>query len=114
MGPRRSYHCKPGSAGGKLGLQRKMTSHPDHGYQITNFIATGAQLRYKSSMKGGPKYARRSAELQFGAILSARRLAIAPSWSSVPRTCGFSLIELLIVVALILILTTMYWGSTSG
>ena len=65
-------------------------------------------------MKGGPKYALRSAEIQFGAMASRRSDRIAPSWSSALRTSGFSLIELLIVVALILILTTMYWGSTSG
>src|SRR5207249_2336455 len=61
--------------------------------QPSKSFATRPRVGYSSTMKGAPKLA--------GCVASLRPAA-------------FSLIELLVVVALVAVLTTMYWGSSSG
>src|SRR5437588_7927003 len=68
-------------------------------------------------MKGGPKYALCEAK-QRPALPRQRSIGPGLGGLSQPNRAGgldgFSLIELLVVVALMIILTTMYWGSNSG
>ena len=63
-------------------------------------------MRYRNHMDGGPKNAPR------GAKLRSSRSCSQPHRN--PAFEAFSLIELLVVMALIIVLTTMYWGANSG
>ena len=66
-------------------------------------IASRVRLRYRSSMKRGIKYVRCPTE-------DFRRLQFAAT----PSEAGFSLIELLAVAAILLLLFTLYWGSSAS
>src|SRR5207244_10059912 len=75
-------------------------------------IATCPQSRYRTTMKGGPKLAGCVAENSPRFRLSTKRRLNREG--AALQHIAFSLIELLVVVALILVLTTLYWGSGSG
>ena len=66
-------------------------------------IASRVRLRYRTSMKRGLKNVRRPTE-------DFRRLQFAAT----PSVAGFSLIELLAVAAILLLLFTLYWGSSAS
>src|SRR5215472_9645713 len=71
-------------------------------WQFSN-IANEAYLRYRSSMKRGQAIMRwPSYEARWGGRAAHQ------------RRCGFSMLELLVTVAIILILTTLYWSPNSG
>src|SRR5882762_6508415 len=67
-------------------------------------IVTTLYLKYKKNMRLGPKYIRRS---KLG-------LSHFRTFAARGNHPGFSLLEMLIVIALLLILTTMYWGGNAG
>src|SRR5436190_17018816 len=75
-------------------------------------------VRYSRIMNAGLKHARRAAKVQ-GRLLAISRISLN-QWCirsyrfSPSQNSAFSLLELLVVLAIIVILTTLYWGSNSG
>jgi prepilin-type N-terminal cleavage/methylation domain-containing protein len=66
-------------------------------------IAGGGEVRYRTFMKHGPNFVRCPTE-------DFRRLRLAEA----SATAGFSMIELLAVVAILLLLFTLYWGPSTS
>ena len=81
-----------------------MGDSPDNRRITSHFpIASKVRLRYRTSMKRGLKNMRCPTE-------DFRRLQSAAT----PSVAGFSLIELLAVAAILLLLFTLYWGSSAS
>jgi prepilin-type N-terminal cleavage/methylation domain-containing protein/prepilin-type processing-associated H-X9-DG protein len=94
----------PAWAFGRSGFDRTQNSGFESYTTPNHFlIASGARLRYRSSMKRGLNTVRRSTE-------GSHRLQSVEASSR----AGFSLIELLAVAAILLLLFTLYWGSGSS
>jgi prepilin-type N-terminal cleavage/methylation domain-containing protein/prepilin-type processing-associated H-X9-DG protein len=68
------------------------------------WIVTTGYFWYRKNMRLGPKYIR----------CSKLGLSHFRTFAARGNHSGFSLLELLIVIALVLILTTMYWGGNAG
>lgn len=64
-------------------------------------------MRYTSSMKQWGRY-------EPDSQITCRPQATLPRSTHSRAAAGFSLVELLVVFALLLILSTLYWGSTSA
>ena len=77
----------------------RLVSYLNQELDRPNAIATRRRLQYRNNMKG------------LSQPEGQKEVSLPPAAGG---CAGFSMLEMLVTIAIILILTTMYWGSNSG